>query len=87
MSRVAVMVVDAARALGAILLAREFADVAHRGGRAQEGRDLGGQRLGGGLPDHPVPHRAPGQGLGGQERERGDGGEQRSFHALPFRRS
>ena len=86
MRGVAIVVVDAARAFGSILLSRELADVAHRLGVAQEHRDLGGQGLHRRLADHPVAARSPGERLGRQQNQ-GGGGDQRSFHGARFRRS
>jgi hypothetical protein len=83
---VAVGVVDLARALPAVRLAGVFADRGHRLRRAQEGRQVAGEALGGDHPDHAVPPGAPGQGRArgrGQGGDQGDTGEQagRRLHA------
>ena len=64
-ARVAIMVVDAARPLGAILLSRQLADIAHGGRIAQEGGNFVRQGLHRRFADDPMSHGAPGQCLGG----------------------
>ncbi len=82
MGGVAFAVVRLARALPAIRLARQFADIGRRARRAQEGRQIAGQAAHGGHAHQAVTGAAPGVHLGGGggQGQDCDGGEDETLH-------